>query len=146
MTPLEAPRTAVPRRGVAGPSWEQSRWVFQRVSGVLLVGLVLAHLTVNLVVGEGIDGIRFALVAERWANPFWQLWAVVMLWLAMLHGANGVWTVVDDYATRARTRWLLRTVLVVATSLLVALGTLVVLTFDPCPPGAPSSALPSSCG
>ncbi len=39
-------------------------------------------------------------MAGRWASPFWQVWDLAMLWLAMLHGANGLRTVINDYAER----------------------------------------------
>lgn len=116
-----------------------------RVSGVLLLFLVLAHLTVNLVVGDGINAIDFALVAGRWSNPFWQLWSLVMLWLAMLHGAHGLVTVIDDYAETVRVRLLLKVLVTVTTAVTVTLGTLVIYTFDPCPVGADPAHLPSFC-
>ena len=46
------------------------------------VVLVFGHLFVNLMVGEGINAIDFAFVAGKWANPFWQVWDLSMLWLA----------------------------------------------------------------
>ena len=37
------------------------------------------------------------------ANPFWQVWDVLLLWLALIHGGNGMRTVINDYA-RGRLR------------------------------------------
>ena len=53
-----------------------------RVSGVVLVVLVFGHLFVNLMLGEGIKAIDFGFVAGKWATPFWQVWDLLMLWLA----------------------------------------------------------------
>ena len=64
----------------------------------MLLVLVLGHLFVNLMLGEGIQRIDFAFVAGKWASPFWQVWDLLMLWLAMLHGANGLRTIINDYA------------------------------------------------
>ena len=75
-----------------------------RVSGVLLVVLIFGHLFVNLMVGEGIHGIDFAFVAGKFATPFWQWWDVLMLWLALIHGANGMRTIVNDYVTHPKVR------------------------------------------
>ncbi len=72
-----------------------------RGSGLLLLVLVFGHLFVNLMLGEGITQIDFAFVAGKWANPFWQVWDLAMLWLAMLHGCNGLRTIINDYATQA---------------------------------------------
>ena len=52
----------------------------------------------NLMLGGGITTIDFAFVAGKWANPFWQVWDLLMLWLAMLHGTNGLRTIINDYA------------------------------------------------
>ena len=46
----------------------------------------------------------FGFVAGKWASPFWQIWDLLMLWLAMLHGTNGLRTIIMDYAEKPRTR------------------------------------------
>jgi succinate dehydrogenase / fumarate reductase membrane anchor subunit len=131
---VTAPTLAPPRSRPArrGGNFELNSWLFMRGSGVLLVVLVFGHLWVNLVAGEGIHQIDFAFVAGKWANPFWQIWDLLMLWLAMLHGANGLRTIINDYATRQGTRFALKSLLVAATVIVVGLGTLVIFTFDPC--------------
>src|SRR4028119_1642103 len=103
-----------------------------RGSGVLLVFLVLGHLWVSLVAGEGIKQIDFAFVAGKWASPFWQVYDLLMLWLAQLHGMNGLRTIINDYAERDRTRVALTSALCAASGLILALDTLVIFTFDPC--------------
>ncbi|WP_424935254.1 MULTISPECIES: succinate dehydrogenase hydrophobic membrane anchor subunit [Bacteria] len=124
--PVAAPRR---RRGVNLEKWG---WVFMRASGVLLVVLIFGHLFVNLMVGEGIHALDFAFVAGKFATPFWQWWDVTMLWLALIHGANGMRTIVNDYVTRPALRKALVWALGLAAALLIVLGTLVVFTFDPC--------------
>ena len=71
-----------------------------RGSGVVLLVLVFGHLFVNLMLGEGIKAIDFAFVAGKWSSPFWQTWDLLMLWLAELHGVNGVRTIINDYTER----------------------------------------------
>jgi succinate dehydrogenase / fumarate reductase membrane anchor subunit len=124
-----APRASVNRRG---PNLEKAGWIYMRVSGVLLVVLIFGHLFVNLMLGEGIHGIDFAFVAGKFATPFWQWWDVLMLWLALIHGANGMRTIVNDYVSGETARKVLVTMLWVAAGFLILLGTLVVFTFDPC--------------
>lgn len=143
----KAPRATRPgpsRRTTRGNS-ELYGWVFMRVSGVVLVALIFGHLFVNLMVGEGIKAIDFGFVAGKWASPFWQVWDLLMLWLAMLHGTNGVRTIINDYAEKDSTRLVLKLALYAATVLVVTLGTLVIFTFDPCPPNSPADLLPSFC-
>jgi succinate dehydrogenase membrane anchor subunit len=112
-------------------NFELYGWLFMRLSGIVLVVLVLGHLLIQLVLDGGVSKIGFAFVAGRWASPFWQLWDLAMLWLAVLHGANGLRTVINDYAERNATRLWLKVLLYTATAFTVLLGTLVIFTFDP---------------
>ena len=124
-----SPRTVVRRQG---PNLEKAGWLYMRISGIALVILIFGHLFVNLMVGEGIHGIDFAFVAGKFATPFWQWWDVLMLWLALIHGANGMRTIVNDYVTHAGIRRALVWALWLSAAFLILLGTLVVFTFDPC--------------
>jgi len=129
---LEAPRT--PRRGRARSTktnFELYSWLFMRLSGLLLVVLVLGHLFVMLVVGDGIQRVNFAFVAGRWSSPFWQTWDLLQLWLAELHGVNGLRTIINDYTERDLSRFWLKMLLYASALLVLVLGTLVIFTFDP---------------
>lgn len=148
--PLPQPqdRAAGYRNEVTGRrprGFELISWVFMRISGALLVLLILGHLAVNLVVGGGINAIDFALVAGRYTNPFWQLWSLAILWLAMLHGANGMRTLIHDYTERPATRAAVTVTLYVTTATIITLGTLVIFSFDPCPARADPALVPSFC-
>ena len=116
-----------------------------RASGILLVILIFGHLFVNLMVGEGVKAVDFAFVAGKFTDPFWVVWDTAMLWLALIHGANGMRTLVNDYAVQVRTRIILHGALIVSTAALLILGTLTIYAFDPCPADAPSDLLPSFC-
>jgi succinate dehydrogenase / fumarate reductase, membrane anchor subunit len=145
MTTIESPRAPFRRSRSTRSNFELYSWVFMRGSGVLLLVLVFGHLFVNLMLGEGIKAIDFAFVAGKWASPFWQTWDLLMLWLAELHGANGVRTIINDYAERDGTRLVLKSLLIAGTLLVMVLGTLVIFTFDPCPIGQSADLLPSFC-
>ncbi|MFJ8788154.1 succinate dehydrogenase hydrophobic membrane anchor subunit [Streptomyces sp. NPDC102462] len=129
---IEAPRLRTKKtpRSTRG-NFEMAAWLFMRLSGIVLVVLVLGHLLIQLFLDGGVSKIGFAFVAGRWANPFWQVWDLAMLWLAMLHGANGLRTIINDYAERANTRLWLKGLLYTATVFTILLGTLVIFTFDP---------------
>ncbi len=145
MTTIEAPRTPTrpaPKRGV---NWEKWGWIYMRVSGVVLLVLIFTHLFANLMVGDGVKAIDFGFVAGKWAHPFWQWWDVAMLWLALIHGANGMRTIVNDYTNPGTVQKLLKWALLASTVALIVLGTLVVFTFEPCPAGSPAELLPSFC-
>lgn len=124
---------------------ERASWLFMRGSGVLLIALIFTHLFVNLFTGDGISAIDFAFVAGKWASPLWQWWDVAMLWLAMIHGTNGMRVIINDYAHRVVTKAILVWSLRLSFVVVVVLGTLVIFTFDPCPAGAAAADLPSFC-
>lgn len=113
-------------------NFEMYSWIFMRLSGVVLVFLVLGHLFVNLMLGQGIHRVDFAFVAGKWSSPFWQVWDLAMLWLAELHGVNGLRVIINDYAEREFTRFWLKALLYLSAVFVLVLGTLVIFTFDPC--------------
>jgi len=130
---MSAPALNVPKTARSGgrTNYEMWSWIFMRVSGIVLVFLVLGHLVIMNILDGGVQRINFAFVAGRWSSPFWQVWDLLQLWLAMLHGANGLRVVINDYASKDGTRFWLKTALYVATVFTVVLGTLVIFTFDP---------------
>jgi succinate dehydrogenase / fumarate reductase membrane anchor subunit len=127
---LDKPRS--PRRPSARRSnFELYSWLFMRLSGLLLIVLVLGHLFIMNILDGGVHRINFAFVAGRWSSPFWQFWDLAMLWLAELHGTNGLRTVINDYARRDGTRFWLKMLLYTSALLILALGSFVIFTFDP---------------
>jgi succinate dehydrogenase / fumarate reductase membrane anchor subunit len=127
---IEAPRA--PRRRVrTGSNFEMYSWLFMRLSGIVLVVLVLGHLLIMNVLDGGVHRINWGFVAGRWASPFWQIWDLAMLWLAELHGANGLRVIINDYSRRPGTRFWLQVLLAVSVVLTVGLGSFVIFTFDP---------------
>lgn len=123
---LDAPRA--PR--ASNPSnFEKWAWMFMRFSGMLLVILAIGHMFIMLAWDDGVHRIDAAFVAERWQQPFWQIWDLTMLWLAELHGANGLRTVIADYSRKDRTRFWLNFLLAISMILVLVLGTYAILTF-----------------
>src|SRR5690242_3968753 len=71
-------------------------WIFMRVSGVALLFLALGHLLFMHII-YNVDSIDFKFVADRYATPFWRTYDLLMLWFALIHGVNGMRTVMIDY-------------------------------------------------
>jgi len=141
---LDAPRSPYARtkRGI---NWEKWGWIYMRVSGVALVALIFGHLFVNLFLGDGISQIDFAFVAGKLSDPFWQWYDFFLLTLSLIHGSNGMRTIINDYVSTAGVRRILQLALVSSTGVLIVLGTLVIFTFDPCPTGADPELVASFC-
>ncbi|WP_410591181.1 succinate dehydrogenase hydrophobic membrane anchor subunit [Amycolatopsis sp. lyj-23] len=127
---LDKPRS--PKRPAARRSnFELYSWLFMRISGMALIILVLGHLLIMNVLDGGVHRINWGFVAGRWASPFWQFWDLLMLWLAEIHGGNGLRVIIDDYARKDSTRFWLKILLYVSMVLILAVGTMVIFTFDP---------------
>jgi succinate dehydrogenase / fumarate reductase membrane anchor subunit len=124
---VERPRSRTRSR----TNFELYSWIFMRVSGLLLIILVLGHLLIMNILDGGVQRINFGFVAGRWSSPFWQTWDLLQLWLAELHGTNGLRTIINDYATKNSTRFWLKTLLYTSALVIMALGTLVIFTFNP---------------
>ncbi len=132
------------RRRPGQPSRDRPRggselfwWLFMRVSGLLLTFLAVGHVLIMHVFDEGVDRVDFAFIQLRWASPFWKTWDWLMLVLALLHGVNGLRVIVLDYVRPAGVRLAINSFFTVLGLALMALGTIVVVTFDPAAwPGA----------
>ena len=127
---IEMPKSPI-RRDKRGINWEKWGWIYMRASGIVLVVLIFGHLFVNLMVGEGVKAIDFAFVAGKFTDPFWIVWDTAMLWLALIHGANGMRTIVNDYATNPKFRTVMQWSLFISTAALIILGTLTIYAFVP---------------
>ena len=122
-------RTTATQR--VGSRLEFYSWIFMRVSGILLVFLVLGHLFIMHIIDGGVARVNFAFVAGRWANPFWQVYDWAMLMLATVHGANGMRVIAEDYIRRDSLRMWTKFTLYAAAMFMLILGTLVIVTFNP---------------
>ncbi len=121
----------------ANSGFELWMWYFMRISGVLLVILALGHMFIMHVLVELTGGeISFAFVTSRWGSPFWRIYDLLLLILALVHGVNGARVVIGDYMTRGGGRATLLTFLYLLSFIWLILGIFVIATFDP--DGAPA--------
>lgn len=125
---LGSPRSAHRHSGM--PNFEKYTWLFMRFSGAFLIFLVLGHLFIMLMVQNGVYRIDFNFVAERWRSPFWQIWDLTLLWLAELHGGNGLRTIIGDYTRTDRSRFWMTSLLVISMIFTLTIGTYVLVSFD----------------
>ena len=106
-------------------------WFFMRISGVILLFLVLIHLYVMHLIDGGVERVDFAFVSSRWSNVGWKTFDWVMLFLALLHGTNGLRVIADDYIRKPAARTTVKALLYTMTVLLMIMGTAVLITFEP---------------
>ena len=105
-------------------------WLFMRISGVVLLFLALGHLAIMHIINN-IEVVNYDFVAQRFATPFWRTYDLVMLWLAMIHGANGIRYLIDDYISARGWRLVSLASLYVVSFIILALGSVVIFTFQP---------------
>jgi succinate dehydrogenase / fumarate reductase membrane anchor subunit len=101
-----------------------------RVSGLALLFLALGHLLIMHII-HNVDNIDFRFVAARYATPFWRTYDLLMLWFAMIHGVNGVRTVLVDYVSPRGWRTVSLASLFLLGFVLLTLGSIAILTFQP---------------
>jgi succinate dehydrogenase / fumarate reductase membrane anchor subunit len=103
-----------------------------RISGLVLLALALGHLALMHLI-HNVDEINFAFVANRYTGWFWRTYDLLLLVLAMVHGANGARILIDDYIHSARWRRFALSALYLLCGGLLALGAGVALFFKPIP-------------
>lgn len=76
------------------------RWLFQRLTGLLLVIFLLIHIiTIHFTAA---DAVSLQSVIERVHNNFfWFVFYTVFVLTTLWHGFNGLYEVVDDYKPSA---------------------------------------------
>ena len=104
-------------------------WIFMRLSGVVLLALALGHLFI-MHVFNSIHEIDYNFVAARYLSVFWRLYDLAMLWLALIHGLNGLRTILDDYLKPPFRKCAVQVIYTLMIFFLVV-GTWVILTFQP---------------
>jgi len=106
-------------------------WLFMRVSGLLLLVLAMGHLIVMHLFETGAERIDFGFVATRWTSPLWRTWDWMLLMLALVHGINGLRNITLDYVKQPGARLAINMGTYVLGFVLLILGTVIVVSFDP---------------
>ena len=111
-------------------SFEVFAWFFMRVSGIVLLFLALGHLVIMHLINN-IDNVNYAFVPARWKTPFWRCYDGLMLFLALLHGGNGLRTILDDILRPGFWRAFWMSVLYLSGFIFLLLGFVILFTFQP---------------
>lgn len=120
-------------RARPGGGAELYAWLFMRGSGVVLLLLALGHLFI-MHVFNSVHSIDYDFVAARYLRWFWRAYDLAMLWLALIHGLNGIRTLTDDYLRPPLRTAAVKLIYMVGVAFLV-LGTWAIVGFRPATPG-----------
>lgn len=98
-------RTLLDARQQAHSNAELNWWIFMRVSGLVLVFLVLGHIYMTFIQVSEMDATYDA-VLSKLSQPAWKLYDWLILALALLHGVNGARYSIEDYVrSRPNRAW-----------------------------------------
>lgn len=117
--------TTKPRGG-----FELFSWYFFRISGVLLIFLALIHLAI-MHVSNDVSQTVYDFVATRYSNPFWRVYDLLLLTLALLHGLNGLRIAIDDYVRPRGWRLLAQSTVWTIALAWWLMGMMTIITFQP---------------
>lgn len=70
-------------------------WVFQRITGVILVVILIGHFILMHYTPE--SGHTYDAVLARMQSNWYRVLDLVFVVLAMYHGLNGVWGIFRDF-------------------------------------------------
>ena len=99
-----------------------------RVSGALLVLMVLAHFGI-MHLYYGVTHIDFSVVAARYGTPFWRIYDLVLMLLAVTHVMNGAKMIIDDYVHPRSWRTAVLCLVWAIGFIFLAMGGFTILTF-----------------
>jgi succinate dehydrogenase cytochrome b subunit len=92
------------RPAPAANQFERAMWSFMRLSGFVMIFLVFLHITIMHFIND-INQITGQFVYDRFAaTPAWAWIDLAILFLAWLHGLNGLRVVLTDYIRRGTGR------------------------------------------
>ena len=105
---------------------EQVGWLFMRLSGLALIFLALGHFAIQHVIND-VHNLSLDFVARRWAVLGWRIYDALLLALALLHGLNGLRTILADYTTRPGIRRGLQVAFFVLATLIAIVGAIALI-------------------
>lgn len=110
------------------PGSERAFWYFLRISGLVLVFFALTHLFITHYVNVPSETV-FTFVADRWANPLWRTFDLILLFAALWHGMIGLRMILTDLFKGPARQFAHASTWVVGI-IFTVLGTVTIFTFD----------------
>jgi len=79
-------------------------WYLQRITGALLVILLIMHFWVEHFVSENLrrGDLTYDAIRARITNPVWQAIDIAFLLIALVHGLSGARSIVLDFSAIGR--------------------------------------------
>ncbi|WP_019585428.1 succinate dehydrogenase hydrophobic membrane anchor subunit [Deinococcus apachensis] len=116
-------RTLTDARQQAHSNAELNWWIFMRISGLVLVFLILGHIYMTFIQVSESDATYIAVV-NKLQQPAWKFYDWLILSLSMLHGVNGARYSIEDYVRSRPNRAWVKTIFYTISALIFTLGTI----------------------
>ncbi|RMG68664.1 MAG: succinate dehydrogenase, hydrophobic membrane anchor protein [Nitrospirae bacterium] len=101
------------------------KWLFQRVTGVVLfIGLIVHFYVMHY---SGADNIGYQAVMARLSSPLWKGFDIIFLLSVIYHGFNGLWGICLEYIKREGYLNTVKTFLMVISFILFVKGVTIIL-------------------
>jgi succinate dehydrogenase / fumarate reductase membrane anchor subunit len=134
MTAVTSPKaeSVTVRRVDVESNRERYGYLFMRLSGVGLLILAVGHMVIQHIVNSSAN-LNIQFVAAQWNSWGWRAYDIMLLWLAIPHGINGLRNVLQDYIHGPGLNRIITIVLVLFVIATVFWATLGMILFDPTP-------------
>ena len=103
-------------------------WFFQRITGIYLFVMLIAHFVIMHFTGTG--EITYDKIAPRLSSPLWKAGDLLFLIFALYHGLNGLWTVIEDYVKSRGVRLFFFAVIITLAAVLFVVGTITIFSVN----------------
>jgi len=115
-------RTFTDARQQSHSNAELNWWIFMRISGMILVFLILGHIYMTFIQVSEADATYTAVVAKL-QSPAWKFYDWLILALSMLHGVNGARYSIEDYVRSRPNRAWVKSIFYTISAVIFTLGT-----------------------
>ena len=114
-------------RPVSSKSGGALPWFLQRVTGIVLLFVMIGH---YILMHYNIDsGHTYDAVLSRMQNPFYKGLQMTFVVLGIYHGVNGTWSVVRDFELKNSVSWTIYALMVISGVVFGLIGITTLMSF-----------------
>ena len=127
--PSNSPGKVTVRRVQVARNRDRYVWLFMRLSGVAMLILAVGHMVIQHVLNSSAN-LTLAFVAAQWSSWGWKTFDILLLWMAIPHGINGLYNVLSDYVHNTGARRIISIALGLFIVATVIWATIAIALFD----------------
>lgn len=130
MATITSESTGLTTRKVSVPSnRERYMYLFMRMSGIALLVLAVGHMVIQHILNSS-SNLTIEFVAVQWSSWGWKAYDILLLWMAIPHGLNGLRNILDDYIHHPTANRIIGILIALFTLVTVVWATVGMILFD----------------